>query len=334
MTLAEPPQTISVGDVHHSRLNPGSKQRWRMTVADLLLGPISVPLLTCKGEDGPVVLAMAGIHGDEFEGMAAIQRLFRSLDPREMRGTFLGIPISNPFAFEAQTRESPPSIDGKNLARVFPGKDDGTPTEVLASRLLQFVLRNLTGADLFVDLHSAGTRYAYLPMVGYRDIATQALTSSIEAARCFGIDNIWIIPDAPGPLNAETSRRDIPTVGTEVTGQGGCAPEDVALYTQGLRNCLLYRGILPGGPPAPVTAEAMTTRWIHVGRSGFFVPAVRLGSWVERDHLLATVVDAYGEPLEEVRAEGEGRVWAVRTFATVHQDDIAFIVAHHPREGH
>ncbi|MBV9281046.1 MAG: succinylglutamate desuccinylase/aspartoacylase family protein [Chloroflexi bacterium] len=333
MTSARPPQTISVEDFHHSQLAAGSKRCWRMTVADSLLGAISVPLLTCKGGDGRVVLAMAGIHGDEFEGMAAIRQLFHSLDPEDMRGTFLGVPISNPFAYEAQTRESPATVDGKNLARVFPGKDDGTPTEVLASRLFHFVLRNLTGADLFVDLHSAGTRYVYLPMVGYRDVETQALTSSIEAARCFGIDNVWIIPDAPGPLNAETARRGIPTIGTEVRGQGGCAPEDVDLYARGLRNCLRYRGILPGGPPPTVTSKAMMTRWVHVCRSGFFVPAVRLGSRVERDQLLATVIDAYGEPLEEVRAEREGQIWAVRTFATVHRDDIAFILAHRPQEG-
>src|SRR5207248_5255985 len=112
-------------------------------------------------------------------GMEGMRQVFAQLESAEMRGAFLAIPVANPWAYNAQTREIPAAVDGKNLARVFPGRDHGSPTDRLASHLLQFVLRNLTAADLLIDLHSGGTRYRYLPMVGYRDIDGPALAASI-----------------------------------------------------------------------------------------------------------------------------------------------------------
>jgi predicted deacylase len=321
-------ETIALAEFHHSELKPGSKQCRQLCVAESLNGAITVPLLTCRGSHvGPVMLVVAGVHGDEFEGMAAIRHTFAQLDPTRMRGTFVALPVANPWAFDSQTRESPAAVDGKNLARVFPGNDQGSPTDRLAGSLFRFVLRNLTDADLLIDLHSGGLRYRYLPMVGYRHIAGPSLAPSIEAARHFGIDRMWTIPDARGPLNAETARAGIPTIGTEITGQGGCLEDDAALYAGGLLNCLRYLGILEGTPPPRSTANALETCWLHVTLHGIFTPSVDLGNRVETGQLLATVVDSYGEIREELRAEQAGYIWALRTFPSVRPGDIAFMMA-------
>ena len=40
-----------------------------------------------EGErDGPTLLILGGVHGDEFESMAAIRRLIRFLDEVQLRG--------------------------------------------------------------------------------------------------------------------------------------------------------------------------------------------------------------------------------------------------------
>ncbi len=329
MDSADTVETVSIAGFHHSRLESGSKQRWSLTLIESLAGTLTTPLLTCRGVyPGAVVLAVAGIHGDEFEGMAAIRRVWAELDPRSMRGTFLAIPIANPWAYEAQTRESPASVDGKNLARVFPGREGGSATEILAARLFRFVLSNLGAADLLVDLHSGGTRYRYVPMVGYRAIDNAALEPSREAARHFGIDRLWIMPGTSGPLNAETARAGIPTIGAEVTGQGGCLPGDVTLYADGIRHCLRHKELLSDRRLSRVGAEARETLWLNVATHGVFTPRVELGSAVTAGHLLATVAGAYGDIHEELRAERDGEIWALRTFPSVRPDDIAFVMAH------
>ncbi len=91
------------------------------------------------------------VHGDEYEGVRTLLELSRELDPARMSGDAIFVPVINPPAFWNGTRTSP--LDGQNLARVFPGRPDGTPSESIAYWIDQAVFPH---ADLFIDLHSAG----------------------------------------------------------------------------------------------------------------------------------------------------------------------------------
>lgn len=320
-------ERVAVRDFHLSHLAPGVKQRWCLEVADSLIEPTVVPLLTCRGtRPGPTLLAVAGVHGDEFEGMAAVHRVFDGLTPNELSGTFLALPIANPWAYQAQQRTTPPAVDGLNLARLFPGNAQGSPTERLAAALFAFAVHNLTEADLLVDLHSGGSRYRYLPMAGFRQIDNAARAPSEEAARHFGIDRIWGIANLRGMFNAETARHGIPTLGTEITGHGACREGDVNIYTQGLLNLLRYRGMLPGQVVRNATA-ARSTHPLTASQPGFFIPSVDLGASVEPDQVLGRIVDVYGDLREQLRADRAGEIWAIRAFSTLYPGDIAFLVA-------
>ena len=199
---------------------------------------------------------MAGVHGDEFEGIVALWRLMGSLDPASMAGTVITLPVCNPFAFRAQSRATPAHIDGGNLARVFPGDANGTPTARLAWALFAMATRLLGASDLMVDLHSAGSRYRYLGLVGFRDVDGPARRSSEEAARHFGpakAFRLWAIPPQRGMFNAETSLAGIPTVAAEAPGQGQCISEDVERYADGAATSCGSRGSCPEThlPPSP-----------------------------------------------------------------------------------
>ena len=93
-------------------------------------GWIPVPVAIVANGDGPTVLLMAGNHGDEYEGPLAIMDAATSLDPAAVSGRIILIPFMNAPAVHAATRTSP--IDGGNMNRVFPGKRDGTITEMIA----------------------------------------------------------------------------------------------------------------------------------------------------------------------------------------------------------
>src|SRR5690349_3765084 len=93
-----------------------------------LRGPVEWQIVVARGkQDGKAMLAFGGVHGDEYEGPLAVHQVFSRLDPREMHGSFVGVPICNPLAFAAKQRTSPQ--DGANLARCFPGKPRGTITQ-------------------------------------------------------------------------------------------------------------------------------------------------------------------------------------------------------------
>lgn len=287
-----------------------------------------LPVLAVAGlRPGPVCVCAGAVHGDEFEGPLAIQRIFAALDPGEMSGAFIGLPICNPAAFEHQSRESPLSVDGLNLARVFPGDPNGRPTERLAAELFGFIVRMTAGDGFVIDLHSGGTRYAYLPMIGFRDVTGPARAASEELARHFGIPRIWIIQDQPGPLNAATSRQGIPTVGTEATGRGGAVSGDVDAFAAGVRRLLVLRGMLPGPRPERSGNEAYRTSQVLAQADGMWVATCPLGAAVAEGQLLGRIVGPLGEVRCEVVSPHTGQVWALRTFVSMRAGDIACLVA-------
>ena len=64
--------------------------------------------------DGPHVLITAGVHGDEFEPMAALRRLRGRLLGQEVRGRIILVPVVNEPAFRLGRRTAD---DGMDLAR-------------------------------------------------------------------------------------------------------------------------------------------------------------------------------------------------------------------------
>lgn len=52
-----------------------------------------------SARDGPDLLILGGIHGDEFESMAAIRRLIAAIYPLPLRGRLICIPVVNEAAY-------------------------------------------------------------------------------------------------------------------------------------------------------------------------------------------------------------------------------------------
>jgi predicted deacylase len=287
-----------------------------------LLEPIRLPALVVRGaRPGPTAVFVAGVHGDEFEGIAALPELAAGLDPKELAGSVLALPVCNPFAYAAQSRSSPSAIDGRNLAREFPGDPVGSSTQRLAAALFGLAGRLLGAEDLFVDLHSAGTRYRYLRLVGFRDIEGPARERSECAARHFGEGNLWRLWDQAGMFNAETARAGIPTVALEAPGQGGCAAHDVEWYVAGLYNLLRYQGMISGLPPPRDERPARCPTEILAETDGLFRTRVRVGDRVRAGDELGRVHTPLGEVKAVLSAPHDGHIWALRSFGTVRADD-------------
>src|SRR5687767_1481172 len=84
----------------------------------------SWPYVTISGrQDGPLATIIAGIHGCEYVSIHAAMRLAREIDPAELRGQLLVVPIVNLPSFWERTPFVNP-IDGLNPNRIFPGTPD------------------------------------------------------------------------------------------------------------------------------------------------------------------------------------------------------------------
>jgi len=324
-----PFQTMCLSDIELSGIPAPCKLAGWAPVLPGFGEPVSVPLMIARGvASGPTIVAVAGVHGNEYEGMETIRRVFAELDPATLQGTFAAIPVANPFAFEARTRATPSAIDAINLARTFPGRADGTPTQALAHQLLDFVVRNVGPRDLFIDFHSGSHDVAYATIVGVRAVDGPGRDASEQAARHFGIPDLWLIPDSAGPFNAETSRRGIPTIGTETVGRAGCDPAGVSAFTTGLRNMLRLYGLLSdAAPPARIDSRFRSTFDLKSPSSGIMQDAAELYRPVTTGDRLCTIVDVFGQVVADIAAPCDGVIWAARATPAVHVGELIFTIA-------
>lgn len=251
---------------------------------------------------GPRTVVTGGVHGDEYEGPAAVRALAHDLTPDAVRGTVVLIPVANPTAFAAGTRLNPE--DGRNLARSFPGDPAGSPTERLAAALFAVAGR----ADLLVDLHSGGAEYLFAPVAGFYGPAAVG-NRSFAAARRFGLPRLWQLPDTPGVLSFELHRRGATAVGCEYLGSGRLDPDGRTAYRRGVLNLL-------GGTPA-THPPAFAGEWLMTEADGLFEAACRVGESVLTGQELATITDVRGRVRQRFVAPHAGDVLAVRCKAGV-----------------
>src|SRR3954468_21472357 len=80
-------------------------------------GWLPFPVVSIRNGSGPVVLVMAGNHGDEYEGQILAAQLAREIDPAHLTGQIIVLPAVNAPAVEQGLRTSP--IDDGNLNRAF-----------------------------------------------------------------------------------------------------------------------------------------------------------------------------------------------------------------------
>ena len=276
-------------------------------------------------EDGPRVVVLGGIHGDETQGVLAAGRL--AIDATRLtRGSVAIVPICHEAAFSADSRTS--AIDGGNLARVFPGDSSGGPTAAIAYHLFTEVL---SGADLLIDLHTSGQDYDMPFLAGYQSDSVTADSLAKQAASAFGAEFLWRHP-------GRTEGRSVSVVDqaiyVECPGGGPVSAASVDAYVAGVRRVLAMMDMVAEAPPDPATAPIGVTGggdldrdMISVRHEGQFLTDLAGGAQVEAGQLLGTVVATGGQVLEEIRAPGDAWVMAVKRRPPVARGDLVVCLA-------
>lgn len=310
----------------------GGKSRTALVVDTLPDGqPLGFPALVARGAaPGRTLLATGAVHGDEYEGTLAIQDLFAELDPARMAGTFIGIPVVNGPAFNAGARTG--NHDHQDLARVFPGSADGSPTERLAHALTEYVIPH---ADLYADLHSAGNDYRIKRFAGYQ-LRPELLAAQREAATAFGFDLVWGTAALPGRSLSAAGAKGVPAIYVELEGEGRGRPESCAAALQGLRNLLALLGVVAGDHPRQpprylVEDDRAGSGHLqlanHAPTSGLFVPGVAVWDRVAAGDRLGVVRRADGRAAAGMRSAAAGRVLLMRTRPQVTAgDNVAYVI--------
>ena len=319
---------IAESRIRADQFDPSQYARCQSHSLSLDLGlhaaDVELPVLLVKGStEGKTLVVTAGVHGDEFEGVRAVFEVCAEIDPRTMSGTLLAVPIANPPAFWKGTRTSP--LDQGNLARAFPGHEQGSVTQVIAFHLGQAIIAH---ADFYLDLHSAGVKLLMPSMAGYdaNDRRSRA------AALVFGAPVIWgHATISPGRTISFAASRGIPWLYTEARGAGRIDTEDLRMFKRGVTNLLRHLNILPGAvnaaePLHRLYGDGDLDASINAAEPGFLVPAVELLQNVTRGQELGRTVDGCGQTVEIFKSPRDGVIGMIHAFPVVGAGDSVFLV--------
>jgi uncharacterized protein len=288
--------------------------------------PIHMPLMLAQSQaDGPVLCVVSGVHGDEYEGGAAISRVWNELQPESMKGTFVGVPTINLPALESGTRTSP--IDGLNLNRIFPGNASGG----VSDRIAHFTFNEIAmKCDYLIDFHGGGIDLEHASVVNYRVAPDPAL---VDTARRFaesaGLPVMVHGYPGTGQLVDDVIKAGKPSINIETGGGGNLDERAVGEDVTAMRNVMKHLGMIDGEPVQP-------QRRLHV-KDVYQVRVQHGGTWHRRPHfsnssyvqageVIGTVVDVFRNTVETVTVPEAGYLYVYRWFPKIQAGDwVAFV---------
>jgi len=268
---------------------------------------------------GPHLLVTGGVHGDEYEGPAALESWFGELEPAKLAGRVTLLPVVNVAAWNARQRRTP--ADDADLNRAFPGDPAGGPTARLAHAVWS---EFIAPADAVIDLHSGGIAFMHLPLAG---IYAGAGDGAKKMAACFDRRfRAWLVPDCPGVLSREAHRVGKQVAGVEWGGGGALDPAGVSALLAALNRCLVALGLddtslspADCDPRPPVAGNYETAP-----AAGIFSAVVSLGDEVRAGALIGTLLNPLAGISTPVLAPRHGQIGGLAHRAWLEAGDRAF----------
>ncbi len=312
-------EAITVGDV---TVRPGRRGRIHLPFAKVATGSDeTLPVAVINGRSsGPHVWLSAAIHGDELNGTEIVRRVMRRLDPKTLRGAVIAVPIVNTLGVMIESRYLP---DRRDLNRAFPGSSRGSTASRLAHLFMEQIVAQ---TSVGIDLHTGSNHRINLPQIR----ANIDDAGTLKLARAFG---------APFTIHARARDGSLRQAALELGAtvlvyEAGQAHrfdlEAIETGTDGVLRALKSMGMLDARlPRAKTTRLIRRTRWVRARRGGLAEINVKLGQYVEKGELVASISDAFGSRPTKVKATETGWIIAKTQRPLVHSGDA---IAHIARE--
>lgn len=318
-------------------LEPGTIQKAAVPCAYLPdTSVVSIPIFVMTGKsDGPVLWVSAAMHGPEITGTEVIRRLMREiLNPAELRGAVVAVPILNPLAYQVHQMNTPQ--DGYNLNRVFPGD----PKMLLSHRLAYLIYHKLVKhCDYVIDLHSNPPPAMQFTIV--KEVADAELTARCRAmANAFGITTIEML------YEHEKHRTGTMAECALADGKPCLVPEliywrrieEISVQTgvRGVLNIMKSLGMIEGElekQSGVLLIEGRLTRIELTANKGGLVTILKTaGERVKAGQKIGMVRDPWGDVVEDIIAPKDGWILAwplLGNQAVATGDFLTFIAVRH-----
>ena len=259
-----------------------------------------IPVGTIVGDKpGGRIAIFGGQHGTEYDGLEAVQKLYRTLTPADVSGTIVISLSTNDQSFQ----------NWEQFAPTHPP-------------ILEMMEEIATGSDLLINCHGGEFSEGMNPYVICRLLGDDALDAKARAmADVYGVPFVSFSqyrgepPMTDGvrpawwlwPKKSMADRLRIPEITPEIGERG--SRDDQGLMYAGIINVLKKFGFLEGEPDSnPPPREIGDRYWLTADADGIFFPDTVIDRDVAEGELLGVVRDYFGNLIQEVKAPAAAKV--------------------------
>ncbi len=295
---------------------PGEQKLINAQVARLpTRTPIEIPIVVSRAEkEGPGLLLMGGMHGDEINGVEIVRRVIAKGYNTPKIGTVICIPLLNIYGFLHFSRQV--NDGGKDINRSFPGSKNGSLASQLAYHLCNEILPHI---DYGLDFHTGGARINNYPQLR----AQLDDPVNLELARAFSPR--FMIHSG---FREKSLRKEASKMGKQILiYEGG---ESLRLRknavddgVNGLLRVMHHLGMRDEMPPpakkAPIYIEKSS--WLRSKAAGLYHSFFRPGEPVNKGDVVGLITGPFGEFESPLKAHISGYVLAINNIPVIHRGD-------------
>lgn len=314
------PKAIKVGDI----VANNCEKKFGFFKIGKEINIVQIPIVIINGfEEGPTLCLTAGTHGCEYAGIAAVIRVCSNINPKQLRGKIIAVPVVNMPSFRQKTPYVNP-VDKLNIAETYPGKTGGSMSQVIAHTMLEEVIAK---ADYYIDCHSGDVDERLIENTYYYRCGNEKVdNASYALCRAFGFKYIVLVNDVPAYSHfKEVCRKGIPMVQSECGGLGILKESDIANYVKGIINVMKFLRMIDG-KPSPVEQKIVKKEfYVKVAHTGIFYPKADLGENVRKGQVVGEVGNLQGETVEKLLATEDGVIRKIYTRHVVNPGEIVMV---------
>ena len=283
---------------------------------------VEVPVIIERPKKhGPTILIVAGIHGDEVNGVEIVRQIIAKSINKPKRGTIICIPVINIFGFLHMDREFP---DGRDLNRMFPGTKSGSLASRVAYKLIHEIVPQV---DLILDFHTGSSERFNAAQI--RIVNDD--TALEELARVFGAPFVLYSKNLNKSFRNTCHKLGIPMLlfeggksfhfDTNITNTG----------VNGVKRVLNHLDMLHAkfkiSKPKKNCVFISESKWIRAKFSGMFRASVQINNAVNKGDVIGHITDPFGKFHHFVKATNSGYIINVNEAPIVYKGDALFHIS-------
>jgi predicted deacylase len=300
--------------INGTEIKPGKSAQVNLNLYQLPTKTvIEIPVYVFRSiNPGPTLLILAGMHGDEINGIEIVRRLITRDDVKKpLCGSIIAIPVINIISFLYGSRDLP---DGRDLNRCFPGSKIGSLGSRIAYDLMNEVIPQI---DFGIDFHTGGAKINNYPQL--RCVFNNK--TNLDLGKKFSPALILNSPFRDNTLRKEASKKGKSIL---VFEGGESSRFDYLSINEGMNGCLrlmkhlnMTKLDLPNNP----TVLLNKTTWVRAKSSGLFHTSKTNGAHILKGELIGMIVDPYGEHEEKLISPTDGYIVGINNQPVVNQGD-------------